>query len=104
MAPGAHATLSRTGWLRIGALVAVQPDGGDNWLIGVVRRYVRTGANNHSIGIETISKAPRAVLADAGGLLTEALLLDVPEVGEYARMALPHNTLEEGVALLFKVH
>jgi hypothetical protein len=100
---GAHATLSRAGWLRIGALVGVQPEGGDNWLIGVVRRYVRTGANDHSIGIETISKSPRAVLADAGGLLTEALLLDVPEVGEYARMALPHNTIEEGVALLFKV-
>jgi hypothetical protein len=30
-----------------------------------------------------------AVFADAGGLPTEALLLDVPEVGEYARMACP---------------
>ena len=36
-------------------------------------------------------------------LLLLAALLDVPEVGEYARMALPHNTIEEGVALLFKV-
>jgi hypothetical protein len=82
---------------------AVQPEGGDNWLLGVVRRYVRTGPNEDSVGIETISKAPRAVLADAGGLYTEALLLDVPEVGEYARMALPANALEDKVALVFTI-
>jgi hypothetical protein len=35
--------------------------------------------------------------------MTEALLLDVPEVGEYARMALPANALEDNVALLFSV-
>lgn len=100
---GAHATQSRHDWIRIGTLVGVQPEGGDNWLVGVVRRYVRTGPNDDSIGIETISKSPRAVLADAGGLYTEALLLDVPEVGEYARMALPADALEDKVALLFSV-
>ncbi len=100
---GAHAVQSRRDWIRIGVLVGVQPEGGENWLIGVVRRYVRTGANQDSIGIETISKSPRAVLADAGGLQTEALLLDVPEVGEYARMALPGNALEDGMALLFSI-
>lgn len=100
---GAHAVQSRRDWIRIGILVGVQPEGGENWLIGVVRRYVRTGANQDSIGIETISKTPRAVFADAGGLQTEALLLDVPEVGEYARMALPANALEDGMALLFTV-
>ena len=85
----------------IGALVGLLPEGGDNWLIGIVRRYVRTGPNQASVGIETVSKMPRAVLADAGGLQTEALLLDVPEVGEYARMVLPANALEDQVALLF---
>jgi hypothetical protein len=100
---GAHAVQARRDWIRIGAMVAMQPEGGDNWLLGVVRRYVRTGPNEDSIGIETISKVPKAVLADAGGIFTEALLLDVPEVGEYARMALAPNALEENVALLFKV-
>ena len=100
---GAHAEKARRDWIRIGVMVAVQPDGGDNWLLGVVRRYVRTGPNQDSIGIETISKSPRAVMADAGGIYTEALLLDVPEVGEYARMALPANALEDKVALLFTV-
>jgi hypothetical protein len=62
---------------------------------------VRTGPNQASVGIETVSKIPRAVVADSGGLRTDALLLDVPEVGEYARMILPTNVLEEQVALLF---
>ena len=98
---GAQVTTSRQDWIRIGALVGLQPEGGENWLIGIVRRYVRTGPNHGSVGIETISKVPRAADADAGGLQTDALLLDVPEVGEYARMALSANALEEKVALLF---
>lgn len=98
---GAQVSISRQDWIRIGALVGMQPEGGDNWLIGIVRRYVRSGPNQGSVGIETLSKTPRAVFADAGGLQTEALLLDIPEVGEYARMALAPNALEEKVALLF---
>ena len=98
---GAQATISNPDWIRIGSLIGLQPDGGENWLIGIVRRYVRTGKRQASVGIQTMSKAPRAVFADAGGLHTEALLLDVPEVGEYARMALPANVLEDNVALLF---
>lgn len=100
---GAQTTVTRQDWIRIGGLVALQPGGGDNWLIGIVRRYSRVTPNKGSVGIETISKTPRAVFADAGGLQTEALLLDVPEVGEYARMILPAGALEEGVALLFSV-
>jgi len=98
---GVQATVSRPDWIRIGALVGMQPEGGDNWLVGVVRRYVRTGANQGSVGIETISKTPRAVLANGGGLLTEAILLDTPEVGELARMALPADAVEDKVPLVF---
>lgn len=98
---GAQAVISPRDWIRIGSLVGIQPEGGDNWLIGIVRRYVRTGPNQGAVGIETLSKMPRAVFADAGGLLTEALLLDVPEVGESARMILPPDALEDKVALVF---
>ncbi|MDO8787884.1 MAG: hypothetical protein Q7J42_07420 [Sulfuritalea sp.] len=100
---GAQVAVSGHDWIRIGALVGMQPEGGDNWLIGVIRRYVRTGPNQGSVGIETLSKTPRAVFADAGGLWTEALLLDTPEVGEYARMALAADALEEKVALMFDI-
>lgn len=98
---GAQVTISGRDWIRIGALVGLQPEGGDNWLLGVVRRYVRTDAHKGSVGIETLSKAPRAVTADAGGLATEALLLDIPDVGGDVRMALPANAFEEDVALMF---
>ena len=98
---GAQVSVARHDWIHIGALVGMQPEGGDNWLIGIVRRYVRTGLNQGTVGIETISKTPRAVFADAGGLATEALLLDVPKTGEQVRMALPANALEETVALVF---
>jgi len=100
---GAQSTISRNDWIRIGALVAVQPDGGDNWLLGVIRRYVRKEPTRGSVGIEIISKTPRAVLADSGGIMTEAILIDVPEVGDYARMVLAPNAVEEGVALLFSI-
>ena len=30
-------------WLKVGALVAMQPAGGDNWVLGIVRRYQRMG-------------------------------------------------------------
>jgi hypothetical protein len=98
---GAQVTVSRNDWIRIGALVGLQPEGGDNWLIGIVRRYARSGQNQGSVGIETLSKTPRAVFANAGGLQTEALLLDIPEVGEYARMVVPPNVLEATVAMVF---
>jgi hypothetical protein len=100
---GAQATISSPDWIRIGGLIGVQPDGGDNWLVGIVRRYARTGPKQAMVGIQTLSKIPRAVFADAGGLYTEALLLDCPEVGEYARMALPANALEDKVALTFSL-
>jgi hypothetical protein len=98
---GAQVASNRNDWIHIGALVGMLPEGGDNWLLGIVRRYVRTGPNQASVGIETVSKVPRAVFADAGGLPTEALLLDAPEVGEYARMILPANAMEDQVALMF---
>ena len=100
---GVQASISRPDWIRIGALIGMQPEGGENWLIGIVRRYVRTGANQGSVGVETISKTPRAVVANVGGLLSDALLLDLPVVGEHARMALPADALEEDLARVFSL-
>ncbi len=91
----------RQEWVNIGVLLAVQAEGGSNWIAGVVRRYVRIDARQGAVGIQTISLSPRGVVADAGGIQTEALLLDLPVVGEYARMALPPAALEDKVALQF---
>ena len=45
-------------WLRVGALLALQPEGGSNWVLGVVRRLNRTAGQQARVGIETLSKTP----------------------------------------------
>lgn len=98
---GVRAPVARTEWLHIGALVGIQPEGGDNWLISIVRRYSRTTPDQMNVGIETLSKQPRAILADAGGLETAGLLLDFPVVADHVRLVLPRTAAGEQVALTF---
>jgi len=45
-------------WLRVGVLLALQPQGGPNWVLGVVRRVNKLGPAQARVGIETLSKAP----------------------------------------------
>jgi hypothetical protein len=45
-------------WLRVGALLALQPEGGNNWVVGLVRRVNKTSPQEARVGIETLSKAP----------------------------------------------
>jgi hypothetical protein len=49
-------------WLKIGALLAIQPGGGENWLLGIVRRYRRITEIDARVGIETLAR--HAVLVD----------------------------------------
>ncbi len=98
---GAQVPVARNNRIRIGALIGMQPGGGENWLIGIVRRYARSAPDHAAVGIETLSKNPRAVLADARGLPTECLLLDNLETGARVRMALLPEALEDNMALVF---
>lgn len=43
-------------WLKVGVLIAMQPEGGDNWLLGVVRRYSRSTESEAHVGIETLGR------------------------------------------------
>lgn len=52
----ASITQFRADWLKIGVLVALQPDGGENWLIGIVRRLYRHGETGARAGIEILSR------------------------------------------------
>jgi hypothetical protein len=55
-------------WLRLGALVGLQPEGGDNWLIGVIRRLSRELAQQGTVGIQTLARNGRTVqLRPEGG-------------------------------------
>ena len=48
-------------WLKVGALLALQPEGGANWIVGIVRRVNRTSAQQARVGIQTLSRSPRGV-------------------------------------------
>lgn len=72
----AQVTLAGHEGLGIGSLVAMCPDGGDNWLIGIVRRISRESQTHGNVGIETIGRSPSAVQFDSSGLHGEGLLLD----------------------------
>jgi hypothetical protein len=117
-----HGTVGRNDWARIGTLVAVLPDGGTNWLVGIIRRVSRGKAQSAEesvagsdgtpiprdahiayLGVETISKAARSVVADADGFPVDAIVLDLPVVGEYARLAVPPDALEANIALCFSL-
>jgi hypothetical protein len=57
----AHVPQVKGDWLRVGALVALQPEGGSNWLLGVVRRISRDRGGEAQVGIQTVSRAPQPV-------------------------------------------
>lgn len=48
-------------WLRIGVLLCIQPEGGDNWVLGMVRRYSVAPDARASIGIQTLSRNAQSI-------------------------------------------
>lgn len=95
---------TRDDWVCVGALVGIQPEGGDNWLIAVVRRFSRDSERQGAVGLETLTKNPLAIQADCSGLPTEALLLDPIDTAIQAqsvRVVLSEAAFEEGYPLLF---
>jgi hypothetical protein len=75
-------------WLRIGCLVALQPEGGDNWLLGIIRRLSRPTLQQAQVGIQTIARnaQPVSLRVRAGETLSldveRGLLLQAGEQGE----------------------
>jgi hypothetical protein len=58
---GATVKEVKSDWLRVGALLALQPGGEGNWLVGVVRRYQRISDREAQVGIETLAKRVASV-------------------------------------------
>lgn len=98
---GAQVPLGSNDWVRIGALLGMQPEGGRNWLLGVVRRFSRETPAQGSVGIETLSKSPQAIVGDLGGMESNAILLDVFHSGDTVRVVLPGSAFEASIPLLF---
>src|SRR5256885_3275620 len=49
-------------------IFAMQPDGGNNWLVGAIRRVSRTSPQEARVGIETLSRAPKVMKFRVRGL------------------------------------
>jgi hypothetical protein len=43
-------------WLKVGSLTCMQPEGGDNWVLGVVRRFAKESESDASVGIQTLAR------------------------------------------------
>lgn len=77
---GASIPEIRGDWLKIGCLLGLQPEGGDNWVLGVIRRLQREVPQKGSVGIQTIAKSAQTVnlkpvgaaAAETGILLSDA--------------------------------
>jgi hypothetical protein len=53
---GAAIESLRGDWLKVGSLLSMQPEGGENWVLGIVRRYVRDSEAHASVGIQTLAR------------------------------------------------
>jgi hypothetical protein len=94
---GALVAQTRGDWLRVGALVGLQPEGGTNWLVGVVRRVHRTSGQQARVGVETLSRAPEIARLALGGATEVGVLLhpSVPGAAEL-RIALRPGVFAPG--------
>ncbi len=88
-------------WLKVDTLIAMQPEGGNNWVVGIVRRVNKVGASQARVGIQTLSKVPVAAQFEAGRTSQTGVLLKSgePEGGDVrivlrAGMFVPGQNLE----------
>ena len=102
---GALVPQAKGDWLRVGALLAMQPDGGNNWLVGCIRRVNRTSPQEARIGIETLSRSPKVMkfrvrgLGEETGILLPSAVLGSGEVAVALRSGVypPGQNLEASV-------
>lgn len=95
-------------WLKIGALLCMHPEGGENWLLGVVRRYNRDSETHASVGIQALSKQarsvelrPRTAGFSATGAIPGIWLREGNLAGE-ARVVLPPGSFDVRESLEFE--
>ncbi|MEK7436801.1 MAG: hypothetical protein AAB150_07960 [Pseudomonadota bacterium] len=78
-------------WLKLGCLLGLQPEGGDTWVLGVIRRLQREIPLKGLVGIKIIARSAELVqlsLSGAGGGETGVLISDGDESPGEARVLL----------------
>lgn len=96
-------------WLKVGALLAIQPAGGDNWLLGCVRRYRRDSNAEAHVGIETLARQvlavelrPKMASSFAAVPGVPALLLNEGNAPGEVRVVVPQYTFDPRDALEYE--
>lgn len=84
-------------WLKVGALLGMQPEGGANWLVGVVRRVTKLPGQQARVGIQTLSRAPAAVTLRMADADVPALVLGGDAGSAETRIALRPAVFAKGV-------
>jgi len=94
-------------WPKIGALLCMQPEGGENWLLGVVRRYNMDSDAHANVGIQALSRhaqsvelRPRTSGLSATGAIPGIWLREGDATGE-ARIVLPNGAFDVKETLEF---
>ena len=98
---GAVVPQAKSDWLRVGSLLAMQPEGGQNWVVGLVRRVNKLATQEARVGIQTLSRAPLTARFTIRGLGEQVAMLlppPGPATGEVA-IALPAGLFTPGVNL-----
>ena len=106
---GASVTQIKGEWLKIGCLVGLQPEGGTNWIVGIVRRFQRESAQNGLVGVQTLSRTPLPVKVklQSGQIGTSqdtetAILLNPADSAPEAQLLLRGDVLVAGQNLLLE--
>ena len=93
--------------LKIGTLLSIQPEGGENWVLGAVRRYNKNSDAHASVGIQALSRHARSVELrprtsgfSATGAIPGIWLHQDSAPGE-ARMVLPSASFDVRESLEF---
>ena len=91
-------------WLKIGCLLALQPEGGDNWLLGVVRRFSRDTPQQGSVGIQTLARSLLPARLVIAGTEESGIVLDAPgiESASEARVLLKPGVYVPGQNMEFE--
>ena len=90
-------------WLKIGCLLGLQPEGGSNWVVGVIRRFQRESPQQGTVGIQTLGRAALPVqvklLSGQMGISRDsetAILLNPVDSAPEAQLLLRANVLLVG--------
>jgi hypothetical protein len=106
---GAEVDCARSDWPKLGALLCLQPDGGQNWVLAVVRRYGRRSETQARVGIQSLSRQATSIELHVHNARARALAVsgfpciwlgESGAAGE-ARIALPANRFDLQQELVF---